>query len=192
MRYTPDHASAYLARLGTALAALDPRAVSAAAALLVDTYERNRTVFVCGNGGSASTASHVAADLGKNTVTTGRPRLRVMSLNDNGALLSALANDLGYERVFVEQMENLLQPDDLLIAISAGGNSPNILRAAEFARTHGAPVLGLVGFDGGRLHDLATVSVRVNATDYGPVEDAHLAIGHMLTEALRLRITNGR
>jgi D-sedoheptulose 7-phosphate isomerase len=183
-----DIARDYVAQVRELLAELDLAAVAAAATVLLEAYDGGRTVFICGNGGSASTASHMAADLGKNTVAAGRPRLRVLSLNDNMAWLSALANDLGYENVFVEQIENLLQPGDVLIAISASGNSPNVVRAAEFAKAHGGRVLALVGFQGGRLLEMAHHTVHLKCDAYGPVEDAHLILNHIFTEALRQRI----
>lgn len=179
---------AYVGRLQAILAALDIAAVERVAMLIIEAYERGNTVFVCGNGGSASTASHMAADLGKNTNAPGKPRLRVLSLNDNMAWFSALANDLGYENVFVEQIANLLRPGDLLVALSASGNSPNVVRVAEFARFHGGRVVALVGFDGGKLMEIAHVTVRLQSHDYGPVEDGHLIINHMLVDTVRARI----
>jgi D-sedoheptulose 7-phosphate isomerase len=178
----------YLNRVRELLGAIKVADVDRAIALVLEAYERRQTVFVCGNGGSASTASHLAADLGKNTVTPGRPRLRVLSLNDNMAWFSALANDLGYENVFVEQIGNLLEPGDLLIALSASGNSPNVVRAAEFVKQRGGRVVALVGFEGGRLRELADVAVHIGASEYGPVEDGHLIISHAFTQALRQRV----
>jgi D-sedoheptulose 7-phosphate isomerase len=181
----------YVARVRDLLGNLDLAAVAAAAAVLLDAYENGRTVFVCGNGGSAANASHLAADLGKNTVAPDRPRLRVLSLNDNMAWFSALANDLGYEQVFVEQIGNLLQSGDVLVALSASGNSRNVVRAAEFAKARGGRVLALVGFEGGRLRELADVAIHLRCDAYGPVEDAHLVLGHVFTEVLRERIRSG-
>jgi len=178
----------YVTRVRELLAGLDLAVVAAAAGVVLEAYDQGRMVFVCGNGGSAANASHLAADLGKNAVAPGRPRLRVLSLNDNMAWFSALANDYGYERVFVEQIENLLQAGDVLIVLSASGNSPNVVRAAEFARAHGGRVVALVGFQGGRMRELADVAVHLPSDAYGPVEDAHLILGHVFTEVLRERI----
>ena len=187
MSYSSDNVRAYLDRLHTMLAAMDTEAVVKAVGVLLDAYDRQRTVFICGNGGSASTASHMAADLGKNAVAAGKPRLRVISLNDNMAWFSSLANDLGYANVFVEQMENLLGPGDVLVTLSASGNSENVVRAAEFARTHGGRVVALVGFTGGKLVQMADAVVHLRSDDYGPVEDGHLVLNHIFTEALRER-----
>ncbi len=187
MSYSSDKVRAYLDRLHTMLAAMDTEAVVKAAGVLLDAYDRQRTVFICGNGGSASTASHMAADLGKNAVAAGKPRLRVISLNDNMAWFSSLANDLGYENVFVEQMENLLGPGDVLVTLSASGNSENVVRAAEFARARGGRVVALVGFSGGKLAQMADAVVHLRSDDYGPVEDGHLVLNHIFTEALRER-----
>jgi len=113
-------------------------------------------VFVLGNGGSASTASHMAADLAKNTIGANMRRVRIMSLNDNIPLLTALGNDVGYHRVFAEQLMNLIQPGDVLVVISGSGNSPNVLRAIDYARAECAEVVGLLGFSGGRAAEQAS------------------------------------
>ena len=187
MSYSSNNVRAYLDRLHAMLAAMDAESVVKAAGVLLDAYDRQRTVFICGNGGSASTASHMAADLGKNAVAAGKPRLRVISLNDNMAWFSSLANDLGYANVFVEQMENLLAPGDVLVTLSASGNSENVVRAAEFARARGGRVVALVGFTGGKLAAMADAVVHLRCDDYGPVEDGHLVLNHIFTEALRER-----
>jgi D-sedoheptulose 7-phosphate isomerase len=181
----------YVDRLRGVLDRLDVAAVERVIEVLIEALDANRTVFVCGNGGSASTASHMAADLGKNTAVEGRTRLRVMSLADNVAWFSALANDLGYENVFVEQIANLLQPQDVLLAISASGNSPNVVRAAEFTRERGGKVVALVGFSGGRLLEIADVAVHTPSDEYGPVEDSHLMLDHIFVEALARHLRSG-
>lgn len=174
----------YVERVRHVLDTLDHDAIERVVAILIDAHEANRTVFICGNGGSASTASHMAADLGKNTAVPGKSRLRVMSLTDNMSWFSALGNDLGYENVFVEQIANLLKPGDVLITISASGNSPNVVKAAEFTRANGGTVVALVGFEGGRLKEIADVAIHTRSGDYGPVEDSHLMLDHIFVEAL--------
>jgi D-sedoheptulose 7-phosphate isomerase len=167
---------------------LDVSAVEQAIQAIIGAFDNKRTVFTCGNGGSATTASHMAADLGKNSAMPGKERLRVIGLADNMSWFSALGNDLGYENVFVEQLANFVQSGDVLIAISASGNSPNVVKAAEYARAHGAKVIGLVGFKGGKLKEIADISVHSRIEDYGPVEDCHLMLDHIFVEALREHI----
>jgi D-sedoheptulose 7-phosphate isomerase len=153
--------------------------------LLLTAHEAGRTVFVLGNGGSASMASHLACDLGKGTAIPGHRRLRVISLADNQALVTAWANDTGYEMVFKEQLENLLEPGDVVIAISASGNSPNVIRAVEYARERGAVTIGFIGFGGGRLKSLVDFDITVSSRNYGQVEDYHLTLGHIFSQYLR-------
>jgi D-sedoheptulose 7-phosphate isomerase len=157
--------------------------------VILRAYEAGRTLFVLGNGGSASTASHLACDMGKGTAVPGQRRLRVISLVDNQALLTAWANDTSYEMVFKEQLENLLQPDDVVIAISASGNSPNVIRAVEYARERGAVTVGFVGFGGGRLRELVDLDITVSSRNYGQVEDYHLTLSHILSQYLRQRFS---
>jgi len=145
----------------------------------------NKQVFIMGNGGSAATASHMACDLGKNTVVAGMTRLRVMSLNDNMAHFSAYANDNGYEQVFAEQLSNYVNDGDIVIAISASGNSPNVLRAIERARGHGALTIGWSGYQGGRLAQIVDLPLVVPSDNIERIEDIHLMLGHMVTVALR-------
>jgi D-sedoheptulose 7-phosphate isomerase len=157
-------------------------------------YEADRTVFVFGNGGSASTASHLACDMGKGTSVPGRRRLRIVSLTDNVALLTAWANDASYEMVFKEQLENLLRPGDVVIAISASGNSPNVIRAVEYAKERGAVTIGFIGFGGGRLKGLVDLDITVSSRNYGEVEDYHLTLNHIFSQYLRerFRTTSGQ
>lgn len=147
---------------------------------------QRRAVFVLGNGGSAATASHLVCDLDKNTAgAAAYPRFRVMALNDNMALLSALANDCGYETVFAEQLKNFLQRDDVVIAISTSGNSPNVLQAVGYAKQAGAFTIGWSGYQGGQLAALVDLPVIVPSHSIEQIEDIHLMLGHMVTQALR-------
>lgn len=178
----------YFERLKTVMDTMPVERVEAMGEILFQAYRHGKQVFIIGNGGSGATASHMACDLGKNTIAPNRQRFRVMSLNDNMPLLSALANDLGYDRVFSEQLVNLIRPGDVLIALSGGGNSPNIVEAMRYARSRAATVIALLGFDGGEAVSLADEHVLVPADDYGLIEDAHMILGHVLTGYFRVRI----
>ena len=144
----------------------------------------NKKIVIFGNGGSASTASHVVCDLAKGVFTGGGPRIKALSLNDCIPLMTAWSNDEGYDRVFVEPLANYLEEGDLVIGISASGNSPNVLQAIEYANSHGAVTVGLVGKGGGKLAELAQFSIVVKSDSYEEVEDIHLIITHMLKVAL--------
>lgn len=182
------HLREYLGRLISTLEQMPIDDVETLSEMLYRAYSDGKQVFVLGNGGSASTASHMAADLGKNTIGPNMRRFRIMSLNDNIPLLTALSNDLGYENMFAEQLQNLIQPGDVLIVISGSGKSPNVLRAMEYARSRSAEIVALLGFDGGPAADLADISVLIDSSDYGVVEDAHLIINHILVEYFRERL----
>jgi D-sedoheptulose 7-phosphate isomerase len=150
---------------------------------LRDSYRAGTRVFIFGNGGSATTASHFVCDLGKNVQAAGR-RFKVLGLTDNVAMLTAWANDTTYEQVFVEQLENFVQQDDVVIGISGSGRSPNVLRAMELARARGAVTVGLTGFDGGMLRGLCDICVVVPSTNMGQIENVHLALQHLICEVL--------
>jgi D-sedoheptulose 7-phosphate isomerase len=187
-----DHIDNYLERLRSALVAIPPDQVEEFSGRLYRAYKDGRQVFVLGNGGSASTASHMAADLGKNTIGPNMRRFRILSLNDNVPLMTALANDLGYHRVFAEQLVNLIRAGDVLVAISGSGNSPNVLRAIAYAREQCAQVVGLLGFGGGRAAELCDTAIVVDSEDYGVIEDAHLVLNHILVEYFRERLFRER
>ncbi len=144
-----------------------------------------RHIFVFGNGGSASTASHFAADLSKNTVRSHLPRFQVTCLNDNMAIFSAYANDEGYECVFVEPLLSLSAPGDVVLAISASGNSPNVLRAMQVANERGLVTLGLTGMAGGKLKHLAQHCIVVPSDSYEHIEDIHLMLCHALVATIK-------
>jgi D-sedoheptulose 7-phosphate isomerase len=180
-----DAIQPYLVELNAVLAAVPHRDVEAIVELLLATYDEDRTVYIAGNGGSAATASHFANDLTKATIVPGQRRFRVIALTDNVPLLTAWANDASYADAFAEQLRSLIRPGDLFIAISGSGNSENILRAADFARSSGARVAGFTGFDGGKLVAQCDRSVLVPCSVMAQVEDAHLIIQHAVCSYLR-------
>jgi D-sedoheptulose 7-phosphate isomerase len=183
-----DTIARYWRTLAEAIQAMPFDAITSVAEQLFECYRRGNTVFVLGNGGSAATASHFACDLAKGTQAPALPAFRVISLNDNIPLLTAWANDTHYERIFAEQLATLVRADDILVAISASGNSPNVLAAARVARASGAITIALTGKTGGRLARLADLTIRVPAQPIEQVEDAHLAIAHSVCVVLRERL----
>ena len=183
-----DDLARYWDDLAALMRAVPVPAVARVADLLLDCHRRDATVFVLGNGGSASTASHFACDLAKGTQADGVPAFRAVAIGDNVALLTAWANDVSYERVFAEQLAALVRPGDVVVLISTSGNSPNVLAAAEVARAAGATSVALTDRDGGRLCGLADLTIRVPTASTQQAEDAHLAIAHSLCVALRGRL----
>ena len=179
----------YFERLQGLLALL-PEQAERLVALLLRSFDAERTIFLIGNGGSAANASHFAQDLAKGTAPglEASRRLRVLSLADNVGFLTALANDVGYERVFEQQLRTLARPGDLLIAISGSGNSPNVLRAVAWAREAGLETLGVTGFDGGKLRGMVDHGVHVPCDDMGICETLHAAVFHCAMSGLRERI----
>lgn len=147
--------------------------------------DEGSTVFTFGNGGSGSTAVHFTSDLMKTAIKSNTKRIRAISLNDNMPLTTAWANDSSYDRVFQEPLENLMKSGDVVIAISASGNSKNVLNAIEFARLNGGTTVGLTGFDGGALKGKVAVPVIVPSNDMLRIEDTHLLICHLLVRLIR-------
>ena len=179
--------TSYIDDLIELLRQVDPSEVQALVDALVDAYRNGRFVFVIGNGGSAANASHLCEDLGKGTLSDfeGQKRLKIMSLTDNVPYIMAWANDEGYERVFVEQLKNFAEPGALLIAISGSGNSANVLRAVEYAKSHGMKTFALTGYDGGRLKEIADESLHVRSSNMGAVEAVHAVVIHYLMDGLQ-------
>ena len=175
-------AQAYLDRIAEELNRIDLAELHRWADLLFDAWQNERFVFIFGNGGSGTTATHMSEDLGKSTLQpehlkrrrTAR-RLKVMSLTDNLGWILAVGNDCGYDQIFVQQLMNYGGPGDLAIAISGSGNSPNVLAAVDWANRHGLITLGLTGYEGGKLRRLAKHALHVPLTDMGMVESIHLA-----------------
>jgi D-sedoheptulose 7-phosphate isomerase len=156
--------------------------------LLYSARFSGRQVFIMGNGGSASTASHFVCDLSKNTRKEGWPRYKVIGLSDNMAVFSAYANDEGYENVFCEQLANLLLPDDIVIAISASGNSKNVVNAIQYAKSQSAFTIGFTGFDGGVMGKLVDINLHINSNIIEHVEDLHMVLEHMIIKSLKERV----
>lgn len=186
----------YLRRMADELLRLDPAEVRALADAMHERYLAGRFIFVIGNGGSGSNASHFTEDVGKcslklpdDLADTGKKRVRILSLTDNTSYITAWANDEGYERVFVEQLRNLASPGDLLVAISGSGNSPNILRAVEWANAHGVGTFGCTGYSGGKLRALAKQGLHVPLDDMGMVETLHLAAFHWVVGEMHRRVS---
>jgi D-sedoheptulose 7-phosphate isomerase len=175
----------YIGELKETLDNLSEEVVEQVLEILHEARLNNQQVFILGNGGSASTASHFVCDLGKNTRVAGTPNFRVMGLTDNMALFSALANDDGYENVFVQQLGNYLQPGDVVIGISTSGNSKNVINAIELANLGEAKTIGFTGFDSGELGLLVDINLHVPSHSIEQVEDIHLVLEHLITKALR-------
>ena len=175
----------YTARLSEVLAALPEDRLIEIKNVLQEAREKGRQVFTIGNGGSAAAASHMACDFGKNTREAGKNRLRALCLNDNVPSVMAYANDEGFEVIFAEQLRSLGRPDDVLIAISGSGNSANILKAIQTARQMGIKVVGLTGFEGGKMKDMTDICIVVPSDSMEMIEDVHLIINHILAGLLR-------
>ena len=173
-------AQEYKNRIRQCLDEIDLGEAERAIALLQQAYDQEKQIFIMGNGGSASTASHFATDLGKGAAVGGRRRFRAISLTDNVALISAIGNDLGFEQIFVEQLRTLLCPEDVVILISGSGSSPNLLHAAEFAKSRDARSLGILGSGGGQLLPLLDASITLKSRHYGHVEAVHLVVEHLI------------
>ena len=175
----------YFAAVQGVLDTVPFHAVDAVVDALVDTNRRGNTIYICGNGGSAATATHFACDLAKRPIVDGQPRYRVLALTDNNALMTALSNDIGYDQVFAEQLLSLVKPGDLVIGISGSGNSANVLNAIRVANAAGATTVGFCGFDGGKLKDMVDIAVHIAHDDMAMIEDVHLMLEHAICEKLR-------
>jgi len=179
-----NHCHKYITDLQLTLGHLPIDLIDQVIAMLHDARLRNRQVFIMGNGGSASTASHFVCDLGKNTRRRGWPNYRVMGLTDNMAIFSALANDEGYEDVFAQQLASFVQTGDIVIGISTSGNSANVVTAIKLANKMGAKTVGFTGFDSGQLGSLVDIDLHVPSNSIEQVEDIHLMLEHLICKAL--------
>lgn len=164
---------------------LDKKSISQIIEVILKAYQTNKNIYILGNGGAAATSSHMAADLGKGTLArvydNQERRLHVISLTDNVEIITAYANDLSFDDIFLQQLRNLVQKDDVVIAISGSGNSKNVLSAVSYSKKIGAKTIGLTGFNtGGKLAQIVDVSLIVGSNHYGPIEDIHMMVGHLV------------
>jgi len=185
-----EYIQKYLNEVGRILQNLPQAEIARAIDILIQARTEGRWIFVMGNGGSAAMASHFACDLGKGTVREGKTRFKVLSLNDNVPLLTAYANDFGYETVFAEPLASLAEAGDVAIAISSSGNSPNVLRAMDVARERGLTTIGITAFEGGQLRDKVDVCVIVPADSRHPdamqhAEDGQWVVLHAIFVVIR-------
>lgn len=176
-----EYSKLYIDYLCEVLKNIDHNAVEKFINLMVECREKGTKIIFAGNGGSAATASHFANDIGYGTRTYDKP-FRALSLTDNNAVMTAVGNDDGYEDIFLKQLQVTMSPGDLVVLISASGNSPNVVKAAEYVKSKGNHVVGLTGFDGGKLRALSDTVIHIDtpAKEYGPVEDAHMVIDHLV------------
>ncbi len=188
--------SSYLTDFNQLLQKVDATEVEALVDAIEEAYDNNRFVFIIGNGGSGANASHICEDLGKGTLTDfeNQKRLKVMSLTDNTPYILAWGNDTSYDRIFVEQLKNFAEPGALLIAISGSGNSPNVLRAVEYANANGMKTFGVTGFNGGKLREIAhntfhvpTDQMQSHDMQMGLCEAVHMVFFHYILITLRER-----
>jgi D-sedoheptulose 7-phosphate isomerase len=175
---------AYLDQYEQVLRRLDHGAMERLAGIVFDAWRSRHTVFLCGNGGSAANASHIAADLTKLTTPARGPRLRAVAITESLPAISAIANDLAYEEVFAEQLRAFCEAGDVVIGLSTSGSSPNVLRAIEYANSVGAVTAGITGRGGSRLQELAQHTVVVDSTSVQHIEDATMVAGHILCLAV--------
>lgn len=168
--------------------ALDMNAVDRMVEVFLDAHQRGAQIFTMGNGGSGASASHAAGDFLKGASYGLDQRFKMICLNDNVPSMMAVANDIGWDDIFVEPLKNYLQPGDVVIGISGSGNSRNVLKAAEYAKSKGATLVGMTGFKGGKLRELADLSIHSDAMDMEVAEDVHMAVFNMVKKACMARL----
>ncbi len=180
MATAQNYPALYRGLLESTLRTIDLDRVSRAIELLAEAREKGRTIFVCGNGGSASTASHFVCDMVKGASFERAARFRIMALTDSMATITAYSNDVDYGCIFTEQLRNFAQPGDVVMALSGSGNSANVVRALEYAGSLGCRTIALTGREGGALGPLAEVEIRVPEQHMGRIEDGHMIVCHMI------------
>ena len=184
-----DFTSGYFSYLKNLIDGIDHNTIEEIITVFLEARESGKTIYFIGNGGSAATCSQFANDIGFGTRTYKKP-FKVLSLTDNNAVLTALGNDEGYGEIFKKQLEVLATKDDIVVAISASGNSPNIVKALEYASELGCKTIGLSGFDGGKLKQMTDICLHVDSPkgDYGPVEDLHMIFDHLISNYLMRKV----
>ena len=186
----------YFSELKKIFDKMDSKSIEEITDVIYKAYGNQRNIFILGNGGSASTASHFACDLGKGTLSRvydkNEKRFRVISLTDNAATISAYANDLSFDDIFIQQLRNLVHRGDIVIAITGSGNSKNVLKAMEYAKDAGAVTIGMLGFDGGKVKQFLDKYVIVPSDHYGRIEDMHLILEHLISDYLRNKIKESK
>ncbi len=182
-----NYAVDYLAALSEAACAIDVKAFGRAADLIVATIAADRTIFACGNGGSAAISNHLLCDFAKGIQTDTGIRPKIVSLSSHVELITAIGNDISFEDIYLYQIRTAARAGDALLTISSSGNSENVVRAVAWARTNRMRTIALTGFDGGRSAGLADVNIHVPARNYGVVEDLHQSVMHILAQYTRLR-----
>ena len=186
-----DYRNEYSTQLSNGLAAVDSTLLEQTAQLMRRVRREGQRVYVAGNGGSSATSDHLTCDWAKGTGSDLSSGIRAFSLTNNTALMMAIANDLGFEHVFSQQLNLYATQGDLVVLVSASGSSPNILKAAEVAREKSLHTVGMTGFDGGELMSMVDVCLHVPISNYGVVEDAHQALMHILTQYTYLKCQEG-
>lgn len=184
------YATRYFDYLGSVLKAIDPKEIAQVLDLFMKAREERKTIYFIGNGGSASTASHMANDIAIGSRLQDKP-FRTMSLCDNNSIITAVANDFGYEEIFTRQLKYLAEDGDLLVAISASGNSPNLVHALEWAGENGVTSIAISSFeDGGKIREIAPYGIHVPtpSKEYGPAEDGHMILDHLFVSYLSKRL----
>lgn len=166
---------------------LDLDAIDKIARAIEKAERSGNQVFVCGNGGSAATASHIATDWCKTAERKGKKLLRCMSLNDNVPFMTAIGNDMGYDEIFSRQLQNFVNRGDVVVIISGSGNSPSVIKVAKLAKSRGATTIGMTGFTGGKLRKLVDICLHIESDQYGVIEDLHMAAGSILAFYLKQR-----
>lgn len=187
-----DYSKKYMAFLSNLFSDIDLDSIEKVIKLFWDAREYEKTIFFIGNGGSAATCSHFSEDLSLGAFVGGKKPFKTISLTDNTPFITAIGNDIGFDNVFIGQLRCLLKKGDLVVGISGSGNSPNLIKAIEYANKYGAVTIGMLGFDGGKMKNLCqhNIIIKTKKGMYGPVEDFHLILEHIISTYLMFKVKN--